>query len=141
MIIRQVQECDKRQLCILLNEAFHSNPLINYNNDEKFRRFLMTPNQYTFVGFYDNKLVATHTVTIEHKLLYNYGKVAHMEDLAVLKEYRGKGFAKRMLEYSLEFCKQQGVYKILATCEPNMVKYYGDIVGFKEHEISLRRDL
>ena len=64
-----------------------------------------------------------------------------MEDLAVHKGYQNRGFAKRMLEYSLEFCKQQGVYKILATCDKDMVEYYHKIIGFKEHEISIRRDL
>ena len=138
MIIRQVQECDRFDLINLLSSL--SSDFISGNNDI-FDDYLMTPNQYTFVGFYDNKLVATHTVTIEHKMIHNYGKVAHMEDLVVLQEYQNKGLAKRMLEYTLEFCKQQGVYKILATCDESMVKYYSDIVGFKEHEISLRCDL
>lgn len=138
LIIRQVQECDRIPLIDLLNEAYTS-PTDNIDKD-KFDKWHMTPNQYTFVGFMDGKLVATYTIFIEHKLIHNYGKVAHGEDLAVLEEYRGKGLAKRMMEYGIEFCKQKGVYKLLTTCTEDMVDYYTKNLGTRVHEISLRRD-
>ena len=142
MIIRQVQECDRCDLCTLLMEAYNTN--IEYidtkTSKDRFDKWMMTPNQYTFVGFMDEKLVATYTITIEHKLIHNYGLVAHGEDLAVLKEYRGKGLAKRMMEYGIEFCKQKGVYKLLTTCTEDMVEYYNKNLGTRVHEISLRRD-
>jgi len=142
LIIRQVQECDRCDLCTLLMEAYNTN--IEYidtkTSKDRFDKWMMTPNQYTFVGFMDEKLVATYTITIEHKLIHNYGLVAHGEDLAVLKEYRGKGLAKRMMEYGIEFCKQKGVYKLLTTCTEDMVEYYNKNLGTRVHEISLRRD-
>ena len=137
MIIRQVQECDRRPLIRLLDEAFKHSTFLD---KDKFDRWHMTPNQYTFVGFYDGKLVATYTITIEHKLIHNYGKVAHGEDLAVLKEYQGRGLAKSMMEYGIEFCKQKGVYKLLTDCTEEMVDTYNKHLGTKRHEVSLRRD-
>lgn len=140
MIIRQVQECDRIPLIKLLKESFPYDKGIYHLDPESFDKWHMTPNQYTFVGFMDNKLVATYTIFIEHKLIHNYGKVAHGEDLAVLEEYRGKGLAKRMMEYGIEFCKQKGVYKLLTTCTEDMVEYYNKNLGTRVHEISLRRD-
>lgn len=138
MIIRQLQACDRHALITLL-EKEHGQ-YINKDID-LFDNYIMAPNQYTFVGFMDNSLVATHTVTIEEKLIHNHGLVAHMEDLVVRPDYRERGLAKRMLEYSLEFCKQHGAYKILATCTEKNVEYYNKTIGLKVHEISLRRDL
>ena len=138
MIIRQVQECDREDLIQLLEEAYDF--YMPLGHEDLFDKWHMTPNQYTFVGFLDGKLVATYTIFIEHKLIHNYGLVAHGEDLAVLKEYRGKGLAKRMMEYGIEFCKQKGVYKLLTTCIEDMVEYYNKNLGTRVHEISLRRD-
>jgi len=141
MIIRQVQECDRMALTDLMCQAFHNGHMedVRYSID-KFDKWHMTPNQYTFVGFMDNKLVATYTITIEHKLIHNYGKVAHGEDLAVLKEYQGRGLAVRMMEYGIEFCKSKGVYKLLTDCKEDMVDTYNKHLGTHRHEVSLRRD-
>lgn len=142
MIIRQVQECDRRELCDLLWYSFHTDIDCDESQTSKdrFDKWHMTPNQYTFVGFMDNKLVATYTITIEHKLIHNYGKVAHGEDLAVSKEYKGRGLAIRMMEYGIEFCKEMGVYKLLTDCSEDMVDTYNKYLGTRTHEISLRRD-
>ena len=106
MIIRQAQECDWKELSELLNNTFNT----LYGSDfDKFSKWLMVPNQYTFVGIMDNKIVATQTITIEHKLIHNYGLVAHSEDLAVSIRYRNQGLAKKMMDYCIEVCKEKGV--------------------------------
>ncbi len=107
---------------------------------DSFDRWMMTPNQYTFVGIMDKQIVASYTITIEHKLIHNYGKVAHGEDLAVRKDYQGKGLAKRMMEYGIEFAKTQGVYKFLTESKEEMVEPYNKYLGTYRHEVSLRRD-
>jgi len=137
MIIRQVQECDRLDLIQLLDNAFGT--ITNITKDD-FDKWQMTPNQYTFVGFVDGKLVATYTITIEHKLIHDYGKVAHGEDLAVKPAYRGRGLAARIMEYGIEFAKQQGVYKFLTDCSEEMIDTYNKHLGTRKHEVSLRRD-
>lgn len=137
MIIRQAQECDRVGLRRLLEQAFgkYISP-----DSEQFDKYLMTPNQYTFVGILDNTIVATQTITIEHKLIHNYGLVAHSEDLAVLEKYQGRGLAKKMMDYCIEICKQKGVYKLIATCDSEMVEYYNKNLGTHTHEVGIRRD-
>jgi glucosamine-phosphate N-acetyltransferase len=137
LIIRQVQECDLRELINLMQEAF---PGSISRDLDSFDRWMMTPNQYTFVGIMDKQIVASYTITIEHKLIHNYGKVAHGEDLAVRKDYQGKGLAKRMMEYGIEFAKTQGVYKFLTESKEEMVEPYNRYLGTYRHEVSLRRD-
>lgn len=137
MIIRQAQECDRHGLIILLEEAFskYISP-----SQEAFDKYLMTPNQYTFVGIIDNKIVATQTITIEHKMIHSYGKVAHSEDLAVKAGYQGRGLAAKMMDYCIEVCRQKGVYKLIATCTEDKVEYYSKNLGTHQHEVGIRRD-
>lgn len=137
MIIRQVQECDLRELINLMQEAF---PGMISRDFDAFDKWMMIPNQYTFVGIVDKQIVASYTITIEHKLIHNYGKVAHGEDLAVRKDYQGRGLAARMMEYGIEFVKMNGVYKFLTDCSEDMVDTYNKHLGTRKHEVSLRRD-
>lgn len=137
MIIRPVQTCDYIDLTNLICEAFGNETHADF---DKFEKWIMTPNQYTFVGIMDGEIVVTQTITIEHKLIHNYGLVAHSEDLAVAKKYQGKGLAQKMMDYCIEICKQKHVYKLIATCSEERVPYYGRALGTKQHEVGIRRD-
>lgn len=137
MIIREVEEPDYKQLVELLNEAFNTNTEINF---DRFERHIGIPHHHVFVGIVDDKIVATYTILLEYKLIHNYGMVAHGEDLAVKKEYRNKGLARKMMEYAIEFCKKRKVYKLVTTCSEENVDYFNKCLGTRVYEISLRRD-
>lgn len=137
LCIRLVESTDRVGLTFLLEEAFKTTTI---KSQDQFDQFITTPNLHIFVGVLDGRIVACHSIVIESKLIHDYGKVAHMEDLAVLEEYRRLGLAAEMLKFTKLFCQESGVYKILATCTKDMVAYYSEVVGFKVHEVSLRVD-
>jgi len=137
MRIREVHECDRVQLLQLLGASSNSWTFLDL---DRFEEWMMTPNQYTYVGIIDDTIVVTQTITIEHKLTHDYGKVAHSEDLVVMKCYQGKGLAKQMMDYCIEICKRHKVYKLIATCSKDMVEYYIENLGVHEHEVGIRRD-
>ena len=71
-----------------------------------------------------NEIVATGTLLIEHKLIRNYGKVGHIEDIVVHKKTRGTGLGKKLIEKLTEESKKQGCYKCILDCSEENVPFY-----------------
>ena len=87
-------------------------------------------NIVTLIGIVDERLVATCTLLLEDKLRYNQ-KSCHIEDVAVVRDSRGKGYGKEILKYAIEYAKKsEKCYKIMLTCKNHLVQYYSDS-GFK----------
>ena len=71
-----------------------------------------------------DKLVGIISVFIERKLIHNLGKVAHIEDLVVDKDERGKGIAQKLINKCVEYAKNENCYKIILNCNENLIKFY-----------------
>ncbi len=69
-------------------------------------------------------IVGSSTIFIETKIIHNFGKVAHIEDVIVHNEYRGHGLGKLLLDKCIEIAKQEGCYKIILDCSDNNCKFY-----------------
>lgn len=48
----------------------------------------------------------------------------------VLKQYRGNGYFKKMVNFRINYCKNRGIKKLEATCTPMSYRYYR-AVGFE----------
>ena len=71
-----------------------------------------------------NKLVGMITVFVERKLIHNFGKVAHIEDLVVDKDERGKSIAQKLINKCIDYAKSENCYKIILNCNENLIKFY-----------------
>lgn len=71
-----------------------------------------------------NDIIGSSTIFIETKLIHNFGKVAHIEDVIVHTEFRGKGLGKLLLDKCIEIAKQNKCYKIILDCSDNNCKFY-----------------
>lgn len=78
-------------------------------------------NQYDSTSPY---LIGTATIFIETKLIHNFGKVAHIEDVIVHSDFRGKGLGKLLLDKCIEIAKQNGCYKIILDCSDDNCRFY-----------------
>lgn len=85
-------------------------------------------NVVTLIGLVDDRLVATCTLVLEDKIRYTE-RSCHIEDVAVMRDCRGKGYGKEILKYAIGYANSEGCYKIMLTCKDDLVKYYSD-VGF-----------
>ena len=85
-------------------------------------------NVVTLIGLVDRKLVAACSLILEDKVRYTE-RSCHIEDVAVMRDCRGKGYGKEILKYAIGYAKSEGCYKIMLTCKDDLVKYYSD-VGF-----------
>lgn len=73
-------------------------------------------------------IVATVTILIENKIIHNFGKVGHIEDVVVEQSMRGLGIGKEIIEIAKKECKE--CYKIILDCHNENIKFYENC-GFK----------
>lgn len=83
-------------------------------------------NHCIFVIEYENtnQIVATGTLLIENKLVRNYGKVGHIEDIVVDNKWRGYGLGKFMVDYLGHISKERKCYKCILDCSDSNVGFY-----------------
>lgn len=74
------------------------------------------------------KIVGSITILIEEKLIHNFGKVAHVEDVVVDESMRGYGLGKKLLEIAEE--ESTGCYKIILDCSDENRPFY-EKCGYK----------
>jgi glucosamine-phosphate N-acetyltransferase len=86
-------------------------------------RTLVSQGQQIFVIEKDSVIVASITVQCQQKLHNNFNSVLHIEDLIVLPEHRGKGYAKSLIEYVIKECSKN-CYKIVLTCNEEYISFY-----------------
>ncbi len=82
------------------------------------------PYHFIFVIENNNKIIGTITVLIEQKIIRNFGKVCHIEDLIIKKEFRNKKLSSKLINHCIEFSKKNNCYKIILNCENNLINYY-----------------
>ncbi|HXW03464.1 MAG TPA: GNAT family N-acetyltransferase [Nitrosarchaeum sp.] len=119
--LRQTSNMDKK----IIEKTFDK---INSNQD-----------QLTIVALLDGKVVGATTLLIETKFIHNGGKVGHIEDVVVNKEYQKKGIGEKMMTYLLRYAKEQGCYKTILDCVDDVKPFY-EKLGFKHNANALRFD-
>jgi glucosamine-phosphate N-acetyltransferase len=81
----------------------------------------------------NNKILASGTIFIEHKIIRNCGKVGHIEDIVVDKSLNGLGMGKKLIEKLKNHAKQNGCYKIILDCRKDIIAFY-EKCGFSKKE-------
>lgn len=76
----------------------------------------------TFVMEIDGRIVATAKVLYEHK--FHHPLMGHIEDVAVLPEFRGLGLGKKVVEHAIQSCWDQGCYKVTLACRDDLESFY-----------------
>lgn len=121
-MIRMATELDLQELMQIENECF-SRP---YSN-ESFLQDLRGDKVKAFVKILNEKIVGFIS-------LYIFLDEANLQQIAVLEDFRRKGISSELIEYSVEYLKQNKVKKIyLEVNETNFVaiKTY-EKFGFKQ---------
>ena len=77
------------------------------------------------------KVVATGTVIIQQKIIHNMGKVAHIEDVVVDNNFRGKGLGKELINHLQDIAISQSVYKTTLYCFDKNAELY-EKCGFEK---------
>jgi glucosamine-phosphate N-acetyltransferase len=98
---------------------------INYQMFEKYIN-LLDSNINIFI-IYDNTnntIIGTGTIIIEKKIIHNFGKVGHIEDIVIDNKYRGKGFGKLIVDYLINYAKTNNCYKVILVSSDKNIEFY-----------------
>lgn len=95
-------------------------------------------NYEVYVYLIDDKIVATAAIVYEYKLKYVNPK-AHIEDVAVHKDYRGRGLGKKIVKECVNIAHKKMCYRIVLTCEDSLVKFYENLGFNKEDNFMVRK--
>lgn len=82
-----------------------------------------------WVGLLNCHIIVSGTILFEPKLIFNMVTVAHIEDICVLEEFRGKCVGTYMMDHIISICKARGCYKATLVCRETISDFYKK-VGF-----------
>lgn len=104
-----------------------------------FDRISKNPHQIIYVAVQDSKVIGSASILIEQKFIHDGGKVGHIEDVAVKKEFQGKGVGQKIVTELLRYAEKQGCYKTILDCTDDLIPFY-EKIGFKRHSNEMRFD-
>lgn len=95
---------------------------------QKFDDFIDSLNNNHIIliieDIHKNIIIGTITIIIEQKLIRNYGKVAHIEDVVIDNQYRGCGLGKKLINEAIKISKNNNCYKIILDCSEHNIPFY-----------------
>lgn len=140
IIIRKLQKEDLWNGFLLTLDSLRQASNIDKKTAEKiFDKINSNPEHIIAVAMIEGKVVGSTTLLIETKFIHNGGKVGHIEDVVVDKEYQRKGIGEKIIMYLLKYAKDQGCYKTILDCADEVKPFY-EKLGFKHNANALRFD-
>jgi glucosamine-phosphate N-acetyltransferase len=106
---------------------------------EIFNKITSNPDHAVFVVIIDGKVVGSTTLLIETKFIHQGGKVGHIEDVVIAKEFQTKGLGEQLINYVLDYAKKNDCYKTILDCNDEVKPFY-EKIGFKKHSNCMRYD-
>lgn len=138
--IRKLQKDDLWNGFLFTLDSLRQASNIDKKTAEKiFDKINSNPDHIVAVAVIEGKIVGSTTLLIETKFIHNGGKVGHIEDVVVDKEYQRKGIGEKIIIYLLRYAKDQGCYKTILDCVDDVKPFY-EKLGFKYNANALRFD-
>lgn len=104
-----------------------------------FDKISKNPHQIIYVAVQGSKVIGSASILIEQKFIHEGGKVGHIEDVSVRKEFQGKGVGQKVVNALLKHAQRHGCYKTILDCTDDLIPFY-EKIGFKRHSNSMRFD-
>ena len=105
-------------------------------NLNKFENFLLENNKKIFIFEVNNNIIGTGSIFLEKKISHDFKNVGHIEDIIVDKEFRGNGYGKYIINYLINYAKNNNCYKIILNTDEKNIKFYQKC-GFKKTNIEM----
>ena len=127
--IRNIIICNNKcdQLIQLYN-YFGENEELNYETFNNILNNILQNNNHNIFLYLDdsNNILGALTLITEQKFIHNGKCVAHIEDFVVKKEFRSQNIGKDLMNYAINYAKQNNCYKIILDTTNKLVNYYSN---------------
>ena len=107
------------------------------NAKDILKKIIENPDHIIHVAEIDGKIVGSTTLLIEQKFIHEGGKVGHIEDVVVSKEFEGRGIGIKLVTSLLEVAKTENCYKTILDCKDELIPFY-ERIGFKQESNQMR---
>ena len=101
------------------------------------KKIIGNPDHIIHVAEVDGKIVGSTTLLIEQKFIHEGGKVGHIEDVVVSKEFEGRGIGIKLVTSLLEIARAKNCYKTILDCKDELIPFY-ERIGFKQESNQMR---
>jgi len=140
VIFRKLEESDiMAGFLESIDSLRKASDLTEEKSKEIFNKIKSNPNHVVFVAVLDSKVIGSTTLLIEPKFIHKGGKVGHIEDVVIAKEYQGTGIGEKLINFVLDHAKQNQCYKTILDCTDDVKQFY-EKIGFKKHSNCMRFD-
>jgi glucosamine-phosphate N-acetyltransferase len=120
--IRKLNENDYEQYYNLIN--MFRPTTFTIDDYLKTLKLIKEHNSDIWVIDLNGVLVGTATILYEYKFIHNISKIAHIEDVCINTNYRGKGYGKKLLNYLINEAKNNNCYKVTLYCNDELEEFY-----------------
>lgn len=135
IVIRPIELNDYYKNYMKVINIFTKNPLtIDFTVFEKQLQNMLNQNAIILVAEYNGMIVGTLKIMKEYKLHNNVSIMAHIEDVAVLEEYRNKNIGTMLIKEALKYTKD--CYKVVLSSKLE-ISYFYQRLGFSETGVAL----
>ena len=116
-----------------LDKLMHVLSETSFCNETLLRDAINDVNTHVFVIRVEGHIIGTATLCVMHTLEF---KLAHVESVVVLPEYRGKSFGYKLMEYIVNEAKRMNVKFLQLTSNPKRVSANNlyKMMGFTHYE-------
>jgi N-acetylglutamate synthase-like GNAT family acetyltransferase len=120
-IIRKIEKIDYNSFLILINNFRET-----MFTEDQFKSTLdeLNKNSELWVIDYKKEIIGCATILYEKKFIHNISLVAHIEDVCIKSNYRGKNLGLNLIKHLVEEAKNKGCYKIILDCSEDNVEFY-----------------
>ena len=140
ILVRKILESDlDAGFLESLDSLRKSSDLDKNKAKEILKKINQNPDHTIFVAYYQGRVIGSTTLIIEQKFIHGGGKVGHIEDVVVSKEFQSKGIGVIIIKAVLEYARSQGCYKTILDCDDSVRPFY-EKLGFARHSNGMRYD-
>ena len=79
---------------------------------------------YVVIDELKDVVIGCGTLLIEDKVIHNFGRVGHIEDIVVDNKYRGKGLGRIIIENLTDASIKMDCYKTILDCSESNETFY-----------------
>ena len=137
MLVRSVTNNDYYEILDLYTEFTNEEYRVSKEQFENFMDTTLTINHRLYViEDFEGRVVGCATLLIEHKLIHNQSKVAHIEDVIINSKHRGLGYGKVLIKSLITKAMEEDCYKVILDCEDDIRPFY-ESCGLSEKGIQM----